>query len=335
MRPSMKSSRGVDVPTPDKLGESFTISNARSGHDAELSEVIVPARYPGRWIAAAVSLLLISLLAQSLVTNPGYQWDIVWLYLTNGVVVEGFCWTIGLTVAAMAIGIVLGLIAALMRQSSNPILSVFAAAYIWLFRGTPLLVQLIFWYNLAALYPQIEFGFPFASPLLSFSTNALISPLVAALLGLGLNEGAYMAEIVRGGLLSVDSGQREAAYSLGMTPARTIRRIILPQALRVIVPPTGNEIIGMLKATSLVSILAISDLLYSVQGIYGRTLQTIPLLVVACVWYLFASSLLSGLQRILERRLGRGHSGPQTDGISLLIAPFKRICSSTLQRGRL
>jgi polar amino acid transport system permease protein len=324
----------MDVTASSKIAEPANLSDACSGHDAELAEAIVPARYPGRWIAAAVSLLLLLLLARSLVTNPGYQWHIVWQYLTSDVVVEGFCWTIGLTAAAMAIGIVLGLLAALMRQSSNPILSIFAAAYIWLFRGTPLLVQLIFWYNLAALYPLIEFGIPFASPLLSFSTNALISPLIAALLGLGLNEGAYMAEIVRGGLLSVDPGQREAAYSLGMTPAGTIRRIILPQALRVIVPPTGNEIIGMLKATSLVSILAISDLLYSVQGIYGRTLQTIPLLIVACIWYLLASSLLSSLQRILERRLGRGHSGAQTDGVSLLLAPLRRLYATPLQRGR-
>jgi len=247
---------------------------------------------------------------------------------------DGFCWTVGLTVAAMGIGIVLGLIAALMRQSSNPILSVIAAAYIWLFRGTPLLVQLIFWYNLAALYPVIELGIPFGPSILSYSTNAIISPLMAALLGLGLNEGAYMAEIVRSGLLSVDPGQREAAYSLGMTPARTIRRIILPQAFRVIVPPTGNEIIGMLKATSLVSILAISDLLYSVQGIYGRNFKTIPLLIVACAWYLLASTLLSGLQRLLERRLGRGHSGPGTDGVSLMLEPLKRWIRPISHRGR-
>jgi polar amino acid transport system permease protein len=310
------------VTASDKIARSPS-APACPNRESSTVETIVPARYPGRWIAAAVSLLLLFLFARSLVNNPGYQWGVVWQYLANGVVVTGFCWTIGLTVMAMAIGITLGLVAALMRQSSNPILSVCAATYIWLFRGTPLLVQLIFWYNLAALYPQIDFGLPFAPPLISFSTNVLISPLVAALLGLGLNEGAYMAEIVRGGLLSVDPGQREAAYSLGMTPARTIRRIILPQALRVIVPPTGNEIVGMLKATSLVSILAISDLLYSVQGIYGRTFQTIPLLIVACIWYLLASSLLSGFQRLLERRLGRGHSGAQTDGVSLLLGPIK------------
>jgi polar amino acid transport system permease protein len=289
-----------------------------------IDEKIIPARHPGRWIAAGCTIVVLAFFAKSVATNPGYQWPVVWEYLFNGVVLRGFLWTLGLTAAAMAIGIILGLIAALMRQSTNPVLSIVAAAYIWLFRGTPLLVQLIFWYNLAALYPRIELGLGVGAPLFSVSANDLITPVVAALLGLGLNEGAYMAEIVRGGLLSVDPGQREAAYSLGMTPARTVRRIILPQALRVIVPPTGNEIIGMLKATSLVSILAISDLLYSVQGIYGRTFQTIPLLIVASFWYLVASTLLSSLQSVIERRLGRGHTGQRTDGLSLLLSPFRR-----------
>lgn len=290
-----------------------------------MSEQIVPARYPGRWAAAGISLIVIVLFTQSVVTNPGYRWPVVLEYLFNGTVVRGFFWTIGLTCAAMLIGISLGLIAALMRQSSNPILSCLAAGYIWLFRGTPLLVQLIFWYNLGALYPQIGIGLPFLEPIYSMATNDLVSPLTAALLGLGLNEGAYMAEIVRSGLLSVDPGQREAAFSLGMTPARTVRRIILPQALRVIVPPTGNEVIGMLKATSLVSILAISDLLYSVQGIYARNFQTIPLLIVACFWYLVASSILTALQNMLERRLGRGHGGRGDDGLTLLLTPLKHM----------
>jgi len=275
-------------------------------------------------VAAAVSALLLIALCNSLATNPGYQWHVVLKYLTAKTVMTGFAWTLALTAASMTIGIVLGVIAALMRQSPNPIVSLVAASYIWLFRGTPVLVQLIFWYNLAALYQHIEIGLPFLPALVSIPTNTLITPIVAALLGLGLNEGAYMAEIVRGGLLSVDPGQREAAYSLGLTPARTIRRIILPQALRIIVPPTGNEVVGMLKATSLVSTLAISDLLYSVQGIYGRTFETIPLLIVASIWYLLASTLLSVVQRLLERRLDRGHVGGRSDGLSLLLSAFKR-----------
>ena len=325
MNPLMKSSDQAQLSDPDKpdlpAGSRSVEVDKQAAHPVD---VIVPARYPGRWVAAAVCLLLLFVFLQSVTSNPGYQWAVVWEYLANGVVIDGFCWTIGLTVAAVAIGIVLGLIAALMRQSSNPILSVSAATYIWLFRGTPLLVQLIFWYNLAALYPVLELGIPIGPTLLSFSTNAVISPVMAALLGLGLNEGAYMAEIVRSGLLSVDPGQKEAAYSLGITPATTIRRIILPQALRVIIPPTGNEVIGMLKATSLVSVLAISDLLYSVQGIYGQNFKTIPLLIVASAWYLLASTLLSALQRLVERRLGRDHSGPGTDGLSLMLEPLMR-----------
>jgi polar amino acid transport system permease protein len=285
---------------------------------------IVRARHPGRWAAAAISVIILAALAHSLATNPGYGWAVVWKYLTVGTVLRGFAWTLGLTAASMAIGIVLGVIAALMRQSANPVISASAAAYIWLFRGTPVLVQLIFWYNLAALYPHINIGVPFLAPFVTLSTNALITPIVAALLGLGLNEGAYMAEIVRSGLMSVDPGQREAAYSLGLTPARTVRRVILPQALRVIVPPTGNEMVGMLKATSLVSTLAISDLLYSVQGIYGRTFETIPLLIVASLWYLLASTLLSACQIALETRLRRGHTAAPRDGLSLIVASVRR-----------
>jgi polar amino acid transport system permease protein len=268
---------------------------------------IVPARHPGRWIAALICTALGVFIIVSMLQNPGYQWSVVLRYLTATTILRGFLWTVGLTLASMAIGVTLGIVAALMRQSANPVLATVAALYIWLFRGVPLLVQLIFWYNLAALYPTISIGLPFMDPFVSLSTNDVITPLAAALLGLGLNEGAYMAEIVRSGLLSVDPGQREAAQSLGMSPSHTLCRITIPQALRVIVPPTGNEVIGMLKATSLVSVLSISDLLYSVQGIYGRTLQTIPLLIVASIWYLAASTILTSLQKVLERRYGRGH----------------------------
>lgn len=281
---------------------------------------IVAARYPGRWIAAIICSAIGIFVIVSMLRNPAYQWPVVLKYLTAEIILKGFCWTVGLTVASMVIGVVLGIIAALMRQSANPVLASVAALYIWLFRGVPLLVQLIFWYNLAALYPTVDLGLPFSEPFFSISTNDLISPLAAALLGLGLNEGAYMAEIVRGGLLSVDPGQREAAQSFGMPPGHTLRRIIIPQALRVIVPPTGNEVIGMLKATSLVSILSISDLLYSVQGIYGRTLQTIPLLIVASIWYLIASTILTSVQRLIERHYGRGHRASHSDALSDIAA---------------
>jgi polar amino acid transport system permease protein len=281
---------------------------------------IVPARHPGRWIAALVCTAVGIFIVASMLQNPGYQWPVVLKYMTAATVLKGLAWTVGLTIAAMAIGVVLGILAALMRQSANPVLATVAAIYIWLFRGVPLLVQLIFWYNLAALYPTIDLGLPHFGSFVSIPTNDIITPLAAALLGLGLNEGAYMAEIVRSGLLSVDPGQREAAQSLGMSPAHTLRRIVIPQALRVIVPPTGNEVIGMLKATSLVSVLSISDLLYSVQGIYGRTLQTIPLLIVASLWYLAAATILTSIQRSIESHYGRGHRTTQPDTLFSLPA---------------
>ncbi len=206
----------------------------------------------------------------------------------------------------MAIGVTLGVVAALMRLSDNKLLSRAATFYIVAFRGTPALVQLIFWYNLAALFPRITLGIPFFGPdFVSLNANTIITPVVAANLGLGLCEGAYMAEIVRAGIMSVDSGQREAGVALGLTRAQTMRRIILPQALRVIVPPTGNQIIGMLKLSSLASVISVTELLAAAGLIYTRTFETIPLLIVASLWYITLTSLLTLAQRVIERRLGR------------------------------
>jgi polar amino acid transport system permease protein len=206
----------------------------------------------------------------------------------------------------MAIGIVLGVVLALMRLSPNPVLASAAWSFIWLFRGTPVLVQLLFWNFIAALYPEITLGIPFGPDLVHADANVLITPFVAAILGLGLNEAAYMAEIVRAGIISVDEGQSDAARALGMRRLQIMRRIVLPQAMRVIVPPTGNEAISMLKTTSLVSVLAYTELLYSVQLIYAANYQQIPLLVVASIWYLVATTVLSIGQHFLERRFGRG-----------------------------
>ena len=194
--------------------------------------------------------------------------------------------TLELTVLAMPIGIVLGVVLALMRLSPNPLLSSASWFYIWLFRGTPVLVQILFWFYIAALFPTIDLGVPFGPSFIHLDGNTLITPFVAGMLGLGLNEGAYMSEIVRAGIISVDEGQTDAAHALGMTRLQTMRRIVLPQAMRVIIPPTGNETISMLKTTSLVSVIAVTELLYSVQLIYARNYQTIPLLIVASIWYL-------------------------------------------------
>ncbi|WP_338811433.1 amino acid ABC transporter permease (plasmid) [Agrobacterium leguminum] len=266
---------------------------------------IVPLTYRGRWIAASLIVIVAAGLLISMMTNPRFQWGIVAQYLFDDAILSGLLATIWLTIASMAIGVVLGTLIALMRISQNPVLSSVASCYLWVFRGTPLLVQLIFWFNLSALYPRITIGFPFGPNLGSFDANTYITVYVAALLGLGLNEGAYMSEIVRSGLKSVSVGQREAAEALGMSGFRVMTRIILPQAMRVIIPPTGNQLIGMLKTTSLVSVIALQELLYSAQLIYTANFQTIPLLIVASLWYLALTTVLSIGQHFLERHFGK------------------------------
>ena len=268
----------------------------------------VPVRHPGRWVAAIITLVAVASVGWSFLTNPRAQWSVFGDWFFSQRVLDGVVTTVELTAVSMAIGLVLGIILAVMRQSPNPVLKSISWFYIWLFRGTPLLVQLIFWFYIAALYPQITFGVPFGGPaLFSGSANAVITATVAAYLALSLNEGAYMAEIVRAGLLSVDDGQREAAEALGLSRFQTMRHIILPQAMRVIVPPTGNETINMLKTTSLVFVLGqVLDLLTTVQLIYAANYKVIPLLLVASAWYLILTSVLYVGQYYLERRFGRG-----------------------------
>jgi polar amino acid transport system permease protein len=261
------------------------------------------------WTASAVILVIAALMADSIVTNSRFQWGVVGQYFTNSVVLAGLSRTLWLTAISMAMGVVLGVVLAIMRLSASPLLVGAGTLYTTFFRGTPVLVQIIFWFNLAILYPRIGIGVPFGGPSLSASANSLISPTTAAILGLGLNEGGYMSEIVRAGILSVPRGQTEAALAIGMTNGKALRRVVLPQAMRFCLPPTGNEVIGMLKVTAVVSVIGMPDLLYSVEGIYNRTLQVIPLLVVACIWYMIATTVLYGLQRQLERRYGRGFAG--------------------------
>lgn len=262
-------------------------------------------KHTWRWIGAAVVLILAAQLIQMMVTNPNFGWATVGSYLRAESIINGLGITLGLTVIAMVIGIIIGVVLAVCRISQNPLLRGVAGIYIWFFRGTPTLVQLIFFYNLSVLMPEISLGIPFGPEFASIDTNTLITPLFAAILGLSLNEGAYMAEIIRGGLLSVDPGQKEAGESIGMSGSRIMRRVILPQAMRFIVPPTGNQIISMVKATSLVSVIALADLLYSAQSIYNRTFETIPLLIVACIWYLVVTSVLYVGQSFIERHYGR------------------------------
>ncbi|EHN11964.1 putative amino acid transport protein (ABC superfamily membrane) [Patulibacter medicamentivorans] len=290
----------------------------------------VPVRRPGRWLAAAVVAVLVANAVWSLATNDRLQWGIVGDFLFDGRIIDGLVKTLELTVIAMVVGVVLGVLLAVMRLSSNPLVAGASAFYIWLFRGTPLLVQILAWNFIASIYPRITLGVPFGGPeIVGGDANALITTFVAASLALALNEGAYMAEIVRAGILSVDEGQSEAAQALGMTRAQTMRRIVLPQAMRVIVPPTGNETIAMLKTTSLVSVIALPELLYAAQLIYSVNYKQIPLLIVVMIWYLLFTTILSIGQYYIERRFGRGHAR------ELPLTPWQRLRRSlTIQRGR-
>jgi polar amino acid transport system permease protein len=284
----------------------------------------VPVRHPGRWLFAVViavlAAMLVHTLAFSTVAHPGqrhsenrWQWGVVGHYLFSSPVVHGVENTLLLTALAMALGVVLGTLLAVMRLSENPLVAGASWLYIWFFRGTPVLLQIFFWYFMAALYPKLSIGIPFGPAFAHFTTTNLIGKLTAALLGLGLNEAAYMAEIVRAGIISVDDGQTEAASALGMRRLTVMRRIVLPQAMRVIIPPTGNETISMLKTSSLASVIAYVELFYSVQLIYANNYQEIPLLVVAAIWYIAITSVLYVGQYFLERRYGRGTVFAQPD----------------------
>ncbi|HET7398562.1 MAG TPA: amino acid ABC transporter permease [Intrasporangium sp.] len=294
------------TPSADDVSTQ-TRTSSLSMDEQTLAKETVPLRHPGRTLAAAILLLLVAVLVNSLVTNENFQWDIVWHYLFYPQIMAGLGRTLLLTAVSMSIAIVLGVVLATCRLSENRILRLCAGAYLWFFRGTPLLIQLVFWYNLSALFPRLGIGIPFGGPVFaSADTNSVLTLWLVALLGLALHESAYMAEIVRGGLLSVPRQQTEAALALGMNPMMTFRRIILPQALRVIIPPTGNQIIGMLKYSSLVSVIALPDLLYSAQMIYTQTFETIPLLIVVSLWYLFCTTVLTIAQGYVERYFGRG-----------------------------
>jgi polar amino acid transport system permease protein len=266
----------------------------------------VPVRHPGRWVALAVIAVLAAMLIHMLLTNPNLEWSTVRKYLFSHIILRGVWMTIKLTILSMAIGIVLGIVAAVMRLSANPVVRGVAWLYVWFFRGTPLLVQILAWFAISSLFKTLAFGVPFGPHFAGESTNKLITLFISALLALSLNEGAYMSEIVRAGIVSVDEGQTEAAHALGMTKLQTMRRIVLPQAMRVIVPPTGNEINSMLKSTSLVSTIGIFDLLRSAQAIYNANYKVIPLLIVAVIWYIAMTSILQVGQFYLERHYGRG-----------------------------
>jgi polar amino acid transport system permease protein len=269
----------------------------------------VPLRRPGRWIAAAIVLVLLGLFVYGAATNPDYQWNTYWAYLFDKRIETAALITLELTILAMVIGILLGMTVAIMRMSDNPVLRSVAWGYVWIFRGTPVYVQLVFWGLVTTIYNKIDVGVPFMVQFMHLHTGSWLTPFVAAFVGLGLNEAAYMSEIIRAGIGAVDEGQLEASTALGMTWWQTTRRIALPQAMRVVIPPTGNEVIGMLKTTSLVIAVPLTADLYSKSEQIAAVLyRPIPLLLVASTWYLAITSVLMVGQHFLEKRFSRGVS---------------------------
>jgi len=269
---------------------------------------IVGKRYYGRWLSALLVLLCVVAMAHSMINNPRFEWGVIAENFTEASILQGVLMTLQLTAISVVLGFAFGTVLALMRLSSNPVLVAVSWAYTWFFRGVPMLVQLFLWYNIAALYPTLSLSLPGVGELWSAQSNALISPFSAAVIALVMHQSAYAAEIVRAGIQSVGNGQLEAARALGYRPAQIFRFTILPQAMRAILPPAGNEVIGQLKTTAVVSVISLQDVLFSAQIIYQRTYEVIPLLLVATLWYLLMTSVLSVGQFYIERYFSRGVS---------------------------
>ena len=273
---------------------------------------IVGKRYYGRWLSALLVLLCVVAMAHSMINNPRFEWGVIADNFTEASILQGVLMTLQLTAISVVLGFAFGTVLALMRLSSNPVLVAVSWAYTWFFRGVPMLVQLFLWYNIAALYPTLSLSLPGVGELWSAQSNALVSPFSAAVIALVMHQSAYAAEIVRAGIQSVGNGQLEAARALGYRPAQIFRFTILPQAMRAILPPAGNEVIGQLKTTAVVSVISLQDVLFSAQIIYQRTYEVIPLLLVATLWYLLMTSVLSVGQFYVERYFSRGVSRGQS-----------------------
>ena len=274
--------------------------------EAEAEPVVVANRHPWRWVLAALVLVLVAQFVHGLATNPGWDWGTFTGYFFEQSIMQALLVTLLLTFAGAVLGFLGGVVLAPMRLSGNPVLRSVSWTYIWVFRSVPLIVQLLFWANLGYLYDTLQIGIPFGPGFAEFETAGLVSSLGAALLGLALHEAAYAAEIVRAGIISVDQRQMEAAAALGLPRFRQFRRILLPQAMRAILPSAANELVNLLKSTSVVYILAIGELFYQVQVVYGRNGRVVPLLMVATVWYVILTAVLSVLQHYVERHFARG-----------------------------
>ncbi|WP_405636548.1 amino acid ABC transporter permease [Streptomyces sp. NBC_00056] len=292
--------------TSDPPIDRTTPATTAGGAEDPAALKVVPVRHPWRWAAIVATAVLLTQFAHGFITNSGWEWGVFSDYFTADVVLKAVWVTLQLTFYGTALGFALGLVLAFMRLSASRFLQAVAFGYIWAFRSIPLIVQLLFWFNLAYLYKELQFGIPFGPGFLSFDTMGLVGAMSAAVLGLALHQAAYAAEIVRGGVLAVDSGQLEAAAALGIPRLRQIRRIVLPQAMRSILPNAANEVISLFKGTSIVSVMAIGELFYQVQVIYGRNGRVVPLLMVATVWYVLLTSALSVLQHYVERHFSKG-----------------------------
>ena len=284
------------------------MTNAAGGNPAPIDAV--PLRHPWRWVGAIAIAVLVGLFLYGAATNRAYGWSTYRQYLFNERILFGVWNTLQLTVYSMLLGVALGIVLSVMRLSPNPVFGSVAWAYLWIFRGTPVYVQLVFWGLLPTIYQNVQLGVPFGPSFFHLNLQSLSIPFLLAVIGLGLNEAAYMAEIIRAGITSVPEGQSEASTALGMSWGMTMRRTVLPQAMRVIIPPTGNELISMLKTTSLVTAVPFSYDLYSIASreIAARTFEPVPLLLVAATWYLVVTSVLMVGQHYLEKYFSRGIS---------------------------
>lgn len=323
----------VDPTTADPTAEPAAAASApdpRGSVPADGARLrVVPLRHWWRWAFSAVAVFVLAQLVWTLFANEQWRWPIFAQYFFNEAVLHGLWLTLWLTAVSAALGFVLGAVLAVARLSGSALLSSFAWGYTWFFRSIPLVVQLVLWFNLGYLFPTLGLGTPFTTDfwIVEFDTTRLISATVAAILGLSLHQAAYSAEIIRGGLLSVDQGQIEAAKALGIPRGRRFFRIVLPQAARAIVPNAFNEVIGLLKGTSVVFVLALPELFYTVQVVYNRNQQVVPLLLVAAVWYTIFTTVLSVVQYAIERRFARGSAR------ELPPTPLQRLRSTLRRRG--